>query len=83
MTDQPQAPGEQDRREFLKKCGRFAVITPPAITLLLSTSLSSDALAKSGGREGPAGKGGWRKKGHEHGKHGHFWSKWKPGRRHH
>ncbi len=38
-----------DRRDFLKKCGRFAVITPPAITVLLSTSLNSDAIAHSGG----------------------------------
>jgi len=30
-----------DRREFLKACGRFAAITPPAITMLLSTSLTS------------------------------------------
>jgi hypothetical protein len=39
-----------DRRVFLAKCGRFAVITPPAVTMLLSTSLSSEAIAKSGGR---------------------------------
>jgi len=26
------------RREFLKKCGRFAAVTPPAMTLLLSVS---------------------------------------------
>jgi hypothetical protein len=73
MTDQPQDPGEQDRRDFLRKCGRFAVITPPAITLLLSTSLSSDALAKSGGRGGSLGKGGWRRGRHKHGKHRNFW----------
>ncbi|WP_064742071.1 hypothetical protein [Inquilinus limosus] len=40
----------QDRREFLSKCGRFAVITPPAVTMLLSTSLTSEAIAKSGGK---------------------------------
>jgi len=39
-----------DRRVFLAKCGRFAVITPPAVTMLLSTSMSSEAIAKSGGR---------------------------------
>lgn len=38
-----------DRREFLKSCGKFAVVTPPAMTLLLSTSLSSTAIAGSGG----------------------------------
>ncbi|EIG56422.1 hypothetical protein FXB41_27935 [Bradyrhizobium canariense] len=41
-------PDQDDRREFLKTCGRFAAVTPPAITLLLSTSLTSDAIAKSG-----------------------------------
>ncbi|MBM7483156.1 MULTISPECIES: hypothetical protein [Bradyrhizobium] len=39
---------DDDRREFLKTCGKFAVVTPPAITLLLSTSLTSHAIAKSG-----------------------------------
>jgi hypothetical protein len=38
------------RREFLARCGRFAVVTPPAITLLLSTSLNSSAIAYSSGR---------------------------------
>ncbi|MGO4125089.1 hypothetical protein AB4Z01_11820 [Inquilinus sp. YAF38] len=42
-----------DRRAFLAKCGRFAVITPPAVTMLLSTSLSSQAIAKSGGKKKP------------------------------
>ncbi|MBR0831423.1 hypothetical protein JQ596_38555 [Bradyrhizobium manausense] len=39
---------EDDRREFLKASGRFAVVTPPAISILLSTSLTSDAIAVSG-----------------------------------
>jgi hypothetical protein len=43
-----------DRRDFLKKCGKFAAVTPPAITMLLSTSLTSNAIAKSGGN-----KTGW------------------------
>jgi hypothetical protein len=38
-----------DRRKFLAICGKFAVVTPPAITLLLSTSLNSTAVARSGG----------------------------------
>ena len=46
----PPADGTADRREFLAKCGRFAIVTPPAVTLLLSTSLTSDAIAKSGGK---------------------------------
>lgn len=41
---------DEERRKFLATCGRFAVVTPPAITLLLSTSLTSDAIAHSGGR---------------------------------
>ena len=40
---------EAERRQFLTKCGRFAAITPPAIALLLSTSLTSNAIAASGG----------------------------------
>ena len=40
---------DQNRRDFLSKCGRFAVITPPAVAMLLSTSLTSEAIAKSGG----------------------------------
>ncbi|WP_292147428.1 hypothetical protein [Mesorhizobium sp.] len=39
----------QARRDFLKKAGRFAAVTPPAITLLLGTSLNSTAIARSGG----------------------------------
>ena len=41
---------EQDRREFLAACGNFAVVTSPAITALLSTSLNSTAVAQSGGQ---------------------------------
>ena len=41
---------DDDRREFLAKCGKFAVIVPPAMTVLLSTALTSDAVAQSGGR---------------------------------
>jgi hypothetical protein len=63
MTDE-----DEDRRKFLKLCGKFAVVTPPAITLLLSTSLTSDAIAHSGGRSSGEehhhgnngyGNGGW------------------------
>lgn len=50
----------EDRRNFLKTAGRFAAVTPPAITLLLSTSLTSDAIAHSGagGHGGPRGNNG-------------------------
>ena len=42
-------PLDDDRRKFLARCGKFAVVTPPAITMLLSTSLNSTAIAHSGG----------------------------------
>jgi hypothetical protein len=55
---------ELARRNFLKKTGRFAVVTPAAITLLLGTSLSSRAIAGSAGVT-PGGhhpKKGWGRK---------------------
>jgi uncharacterized membrane protein len=48
----PETEADEDRRKFLATCGKFAVVTPPAITLLLSTSLHSSAIAQSGGRDG-------------------------------
>ena len=45
------SPEDDDRREFLRSCGRFASVTPPKITALLSTSLTSSAITSScGGR---------------------------------
>ena len=60
MNDREQQEIE-DRRKFLISAGRFAAVTPPAITLLLSTSLTSDAIAGSGsyGRGGPKGNNGY------------------------
>jgi len=50
MTELHHSPeANEDRRKFLATCGKFAVITPPAITMLLSTSLHSSAIAQSGG----------------------------------
>ena len=67
---------DQDRRKFMATCGKFAVVTPPAITMLLSTSLNSTAIAQSGGRGDPGrgwdhdhGRGGWdddRRRGKDH-----------------
>ena len=50
----------EDRRKFLISAGRFAAVTPPAIMLLLSTSLTSDAIAGSNskGHRGPKGNNG-------------------------
>ncbi len=46
IEDRPSS-SVDDRREFLRRCGQFAAITPPAVTLLLSTTLTSDAFAQS------------------------------------
>jgi hypothetical protein len=63
-------PLDDDRRKFLAACGKFAVVTPPAMTVLLSTSLNSKAIAHSGGRGDPdpggpgrgSDPGGWLEK---------------------
>lgn len=47
LKGQDRADAEQERREFLEACGRFASVTSPTVTLLLSTSLTSDAIANS------------------------------------
>jgi hypothetical protein len=64
-VERPNTSEEQARRDFLKKAGRFAVVTPPAITLLLGTSLNSRAIAGSVGRGGGGygGSGGYGGKG--------------------
>lgn len=57
----------QARRDFLVKAGKFAAVTPPAITLLLGTSLSSRAIAGSGGNWKPDRPGwGFGDKNHFH-----------------
>jgi hypothetical protein len=50
--DEAELASAADRRKFLSACGKFAVVTPPAITLLLSTSLHSNAVAQSAGGQG-------------------------------
>jgi hypothetical protein len=63
---------DDDRRKFLATCGQFAIVTPPALTVLLSTSLNSEAIAKSGGhvdRDGGDGDRGDRDRGDRD--HGH------------
>ncbi len=53
---QEDADQESARRAFLKRCGRFAAVTPPAMTMLLAVaSTPTEARAstigwKSGGR---------------------------------
>jgi hypothetical protein len=48
---------EAARRDFLKKAGRYALVTPPAVTALLSTSMNSSAVAASGGLTTRPGNG--------------------------
>ena len=48
LNSKNEAASDADRRKFLAACGKFAVVTPPAITMLLSTSLTSTAIATSG-----------------------------------
>jgi hypothetical protein len=38
---------EADRRAFLKTAGKFASVVPPAMTLILSTTMNSSAIAQS------------------------------------
>jgi hypothetical protein len=52
------SPVDDDRRKFLAACGKFAVVTPPAVTVLLSTSLTSNAIANSSGGSNGGGQYG-------------------------
>ena len=55
----------EERRAFLVRCGRFAVVTPPAITALLSvSSVPNEANASTIGQKDKKPKkikkgGGW------------------------
>jgi len=49
---------EESRRRFLAACGRFAAVTPPAITLLLAGGHGNYAVAQSG--EPPTSSSGGR-----------------------
>jgi hypothetical protein len=60
--DDIETPLDADRRKFLAACGKFAVVTPPALTVLLSTSLNSTAIAHSGGRSDRGSEHGGRDK---------------------
>lgn len=43
-------PAERERREFLKKFGRFALATPPLMTAVLSAPASANDWQSGGGR---------------------------------
>jgi hypothetical protein len=50
------------RRKFLASCGKFAALTPPAVTLLLSAADANYAVALSGSSSaarGPRGNNGF------------------------
>ncbi len=57
QSDKLQAAGE-DRREFLSKYTKLALVAPPVITMLLSTSMASPAIAASTGGIRPKGNNG-------------------------
>ncbi len=50
MADEPRKmePNEErrvmERREFLRKCGKYAAVVPPAMVLLLSTTRGAQAV---------------------------------------
>ncbi|MBB3610612.1 hypothetical protein [Rhizobium sp. BK602] len=46
------------RREFVEGCGKYAVVAPPVLTFLLSTTMTSGAIAKSGKGNNGFGNGG-------------------------
>jgi len=48
MDGNKQSEVVEARRRFLASCGRFAVITPPVMTVLLSSTAQNYAAARSG-----------------------------------
>lgn len=61
---------QQDRRQFLATWGRFAAITPPVVTLML-TGTTNGVVASSSGfpHHGRRGWGHRHHRGHGHGHH--------------
>lgn len=53
---------DEDRRAFITKFGKIALVAPPVVTMLLSTSMSSPAIARSVGGS-PKGNNGGSPKG--------------------
>jgi hypothetical protein len=60
-----QSDTSEARRRFLAQCGKFAVVTPPTVGLLLAAAKQNYAVASSGGR-------GWGGKG-DHDQGGNGW----------
>jgi len=51
------ASADVDRRAFLSQYGKLALVAPPVVTVLLSTAMSSPAIAQSSGSSGGSGAG--------------------------
>ncbi len=47
LTDESALDEVRARREFLKKCGKYAVVVPPAMTLLLTRDANANGLPSS------------------------------------
>lgn len=65
-TEETSLQSMKARRRFLANCGRFALVTPPAISLILAQSHGNYAMALSGGHHGGGHHGG-RGRGHGRG----------------
>jgi hypothetical protein len=59
---------DEDRRRFLKSCGRFAAVTPPALAVLMSTTLKAQASSNRHGHSDHGDHGGDDDKGKGKGK---------------
>jgi hypothetical protein len=55
---------KEARRQFLMRCGKWAAITPPAVTLMLSVADRNYAVASSGWRGSDDGERRGRRQGH-------------------
>lgn len=67
--DEPEATEasvESARRQFLRKAGRFAAVTPPLIATMLAVT-STPALANGSGSSGGRPSGGSKGRGHKYG----------------
>ena len=62
---------KEARRQFLLRCGKWAAITPPAVTLMLSVADRNYAVASSGWHGDVDGERRGRRRGDWH--HKHHW----------
>jgi hypothetical protein len=69
QTKHEQEPGAEARRDFLKRCGKYAIVTPPAVSLMLSAaSKPAEAGIYSTGGKKVRRKYNGRKNGRKNGK---------------